>query len=111
MKFFIPFKILKAIKHKNFDRKTNPCSDFNNNFADCINEKLMFNVGCQPHWFYKPEINLTLCSNFSQFNTFISEYTEIWDLSPKDINERFGCVKPCTYMEYKVNTHLIDYNS
>ena len=62
----------------------------------------MSNVGCQPLWFYKPEINLTLCSNFSQLHTFVHNYTQILSLNPEEINKNLGCLKPCTYMEYKV---------
>ena len=101
--------IAKVIKHKKLNRQSNQCEESENyNFAGCINEKLMLNVGCQPHWFYKPEINLTLCSNFSQLNAFVHNYAQILSLIPEDINDNLGCLKPCTYMEYKVNLTLVD---
>ena len=101
--------IPKVIKHKKLNRQSNPCEDSKNyNFADCINEKLMLDVGCQPNWFFKPEINITLCSNISQLNAFDHKYTQILSLNPEEINRNIGCLKPCIYMEYRVTLNLIN---
>ena len=90
------------------DKEDDPCDEYSDNdFADCINSELMQRIGCQPHWFYKSENALPLCSNFSQLNTFVINYLKTLHLTPEDFYNKFSCRKPCSYLEYKVNIFKI----
>ena len=97
------FPIFKAIKHIKMNRKDNQCEEAPNyDFADCLNNKIMFDVGCQPFWLHKSTINLNMCSNLSEYVNFISKYNKMTTLGPDIIKHRYKCLKPCSYMEYKV---------
>ena len=85
------------------NRKEKPCEESSNyNYGDCINEQVMLYIGCQPYWFYKSGIPLPKCSNFSQYNSFLSEYQSMMKLDFDSLYKKFQCLKPCTFMEYKV---------
>ena len=85
------------------NRKDNQCEESTTySFVGCLKNKIMFDVGCQPFWLHKSTINLDMCSNLSQYINFISQYNEMTMLSPDIINDRYKCLKPCSYMEYKV---------
>ena len=85
------------------NRKDKPCEESPDyNYADCIHKQVMVDVGCQPYWFYKPDISVPKCSNSSQYISFLSSYRVMMILDVDNLYRKYKCLKPCTYMEYKV---------
>ena len=94
---------LQPVKKSNLNRETSPCdSSPNYNFADCIEDKSLEGVGCRPFWIDNTRSNLPLCELPSQY---LDHFNIRWNASSMNLDtfyEEFGCVRPCTYMEYKV---------
>ena len=82
----------------------NPCEDsFDYNFQNCIYNKMISNVGCQPYWLDFIHTDVENCSEASQMDKFLEYMGDLNTISTEEeLIENYNCLKPCTFMEYKV---------
>ena len=63
----------------------------------------MSKVGCQPYWLDYINTDIVNCTKSSQLEDFLKHMTKIVLISTeKELKDDYDCLKPCTYMEYKV---------
>ena len=77
-----------------------PTTDYN--FQNCIFEKMITEIGCQPYWLADLRTDFPSCSMAYQLKKFLDISKEVTLLNEKKFRERFKCYKPCNYYEYKV---------
>ena len=87
----------------NLNRETSLCTTSPNyNFGDCIENKMMEKLGCRPFWINDTGTKFSFCQQQSQYVEHFNRTYKFLVMNDEEIIEEFGCVKPCTYMEYKV---------
>ena len=82
--------------------KKKPCMDSPNyKYQNCIIGKILDLIGCQPYW-----VNISQshenCTKIKQLQTFLETYKFMSYATANKINDYFGCLKPCTFIEYQV---------
>ena len=93
---------------------TDPCvSSKNYVYQNCIMKKMMSKIGCHPY-FMNIESDFENCSKASELDNFIWHLNQLNMISTEEeIFNKFKCLKPCHYMEYKVYSDkliLINHN-
>ena len=76
-------------------------------FGQCVEEKIMRNVGCQPPWRRFTVEELPECDNLALLNKYANEYERIASMVRNEILEDTRCLIPCTFMEYKVCKYFL----
>ena len=101
---------LKVIRHEKINKPSNPCNPSKEyNFAHCVERSLMTNGGCQHHWRMTSVPGLPLCNNLTLLMKYRKYYDKVWEMNRHDFLEETKCLLPCSFMEYKVTTHLFFY--
>ena len=82
--------------------KEKPCMDSPNyKYQNCIIGKILDRIGCQPFW-----VNISQshenCTEVKQLQIFLETYKFMSYGTADQINDYFGCLKPCTFIEYQV---------
>ena len=82
---------------------TSPCEEsLDYNFQNCIYTKLISSVGCKPYWM-DIQTDKENCSEASQLDKFLEYLGDLNTISTEEeLTEKYNCLKPCIYMEYKV---------
>merc|ERR1711902_327323 len=63
----------------------------------------MEKVGCRPFWINDEIGNKhSLCQNQSQYENHLTQKNSIITMNEAKLNEKIGCMRSCTYMEYKL---------
>ena len=93
---------LALIERQELDVPTDPCNttpDYD--FQACVKDTLAERVGCRTKWDLKSSSSRPLCRSMDQFQ----QYEELWQrlsiLEAKGIFQETGCIKPCTYNDYR----------
>ena len=81
----------------------NPCEPYPvYTLTYCIEEYIVRQANCQPHWRTFDFTGVPLCEN----RTLLSKYDEAkWNITvmgSEEVMEITRCLLPCTFMEYKV---------
>ena len=63
---------------------------------------------CQPFWLNISQ-TLKTCTEVEKMQKFLDSYTGLSWTTADEINERYDCLKPCTYIEYQVCMCLTQY--
>ena len=58
-------------------------------------------LGCQPFWLNVSQ-NLKTCTEIKELKTFLDTYSDLSSWTAEDTDNYYDCLKPCTYIEYKV---------
>ena len=98
----------KAIRQKKLKTLLNPCEEsYDYNFQNCIYAKMISKIGCQPYWLDHIKTDFENCSKASQLQSFLMKMGLLYQISTeKELTDEYECLKPCNYMEYKVDmTH------
>ena len=95
---------MKAIQHKKLNTILNPCEESNKyNYQNCIYEKMILKIGCQPYWLDYINTDIENCSKATQLDKFLIIMEELNQMfTEKELTDTYECLKPCNYMEYKV---------
>ena len=96
--------LLQAVKKSNLSSEKSPCisSPEYNFFADCIDNKVIEELGCRPFWSKQTGNEVSVCHQPNQYQRHMERKHEIFSMDEVKLREEFGCVKSCCYMEYKV---------
>ena len=95
------------MKHELLDRETSPCeSSEDYNFAKCIEEKVVDDIGCRPHWMKGLKGKLPLCIGKENYRRFMNEMFNFSIMDKIQMQSKSGCLKPCRYMEYRVSSNI-----
>ena len=71
---------------------------------NCVYNQIMSEIGCQPFWLDYIQTDLPKCTNSSQICLSLSSFTKLNSISSeKEFIQKYNCLKPCKYMEYKVS--------
>ena len=63
----------------------------------------MSKVGCQPYWLDYLKTGMVNCSEASQLDKFLVYIGELTTTAKEEeLTQKYNCLKPCIYMEYKV---------
>ena len=66
---------------------------------------MISNIGCQPYWLNFVQTDMENCSEASQMDKFLESMGNLNAISSEEeLAENYNCLKPCTFMEYKVRT-------
>ena len=94
------------MKKNNLNRETSPCTSAPEyNFSDCIENKIFVELGCRPFWISNTG-DKPFCQHPSKYMDYLLKTYRAVLMNDEELIEEFGCLKPCTYMEYKVNIRL-----
>ena len=87
----------------------NPCEEsLDYNFQNCIYTKMISKIGCQPYWLDYINTDVANCSNASHLDDSLQKMGDLIQISTeKELTDEYKCLKPCNYMEYKVNMTVI----
>ena len=93
----------KAIRHEELNTESDPCeANPEYIFQNCIMEKLIEEIGCQPYWLDTMKTKFPSCTWAFQLKQFLDKMGEVSMLNERKFQELIQCYKPCTYFEYKV---------
>ena len=84
----------------------NPCEPASNySYFSCIMEKVIKRTNCRPFWMTMIAPDLPPCENYS---TYFKMSDELNKMDEKTLYATYQCLKPCSFMEYKViiRTHV-----
>ena len=82
--------------------KEKPCSESSDyKYQDCIIGKILDRIGCQPFWVNISESHKS-CTEVEKLQKFLEIYKFMSYGTASQINDYFGCLKPCTFIEYQV---------
>ena len=70
-------------------------------YHNCLEEKISQKIGCKPYWI-KLDSNLETCKDLKNMETYLLKLRESIGMDEQTIYEAYNCLKPCTYIEYKV---------
>ena len=102
------FYYFQAVRHQLLNREGSPCvSSEDYNFASCIETKVSNKIGCQPHWTNSNSNSLDsnklpVCATQVQYTDYINKMAEFSLLDRIQFETKSGCLRPCSYMEYRV---------
>ena len=71
-------------------------------YQHCLEDRIAQKMGCKPFWL-KQDMNLDTCQEPKHMKDYLSELRESLGMDEQTIYEEFKCLKPCTYIEYKVS--------
>ncbi len=80
-----------------------PCEESTNyKYQDCINEKIVSEIGCSPYWLKSSQREFPYCSEVDQVKQYLDTQFSVSFLTEKQIRVQLNCLKPCTFIEYQV---------
>ena len=83
--------------------KTNPCEPSSEYvFDSCIGGKIAKEFGCKPFWMSSNMTELDNCTKARELTRFLDRVRESQGMDDATLYENFGCLKPCSYMNYQV---------
>ena len=62
-------------------------------------------IGCKPYWI-KLDSNLETCKELKNIGNYLLKLRESIGMDEQTIYEAYNCLKPCTYIEYKVGGQI-----
>ena len=72
-------------------------------FQHCMYKHLMEKIGCQPFWLDFLLTEHPNCTEASQISRFLEAFLNLTSISSEnELMEEYSCLRPCSYMEYKV---------
>ena len=90
------------IKHKRLNLEHQPCEEAEDyNFNICVKESLSEKVGCRLPWDRWSRQDRAICTEREQFRQFEIGYLDLMLKEVGNIERSTGCLKPCSYNEYK----------
>ena len=102
--------LFKVIKHITLNTKENPCeSTASYNVLSCVEKKLISKTGCRPPW-TDSSSTVRLCSyenDLKAIRQFMALMSNITFMGTQRLYTEYGCMRPCTYFEYKVTKLFI----
>ena len=98
------FTLFQAIKYIKLNSKQNPCKSSNTyRFAECLEDRIMSEVGCQPFWIKRSvEPALLPCQNASQFDKYLEMYDLLQQSTLDELISKYNCLIPCSHIHYEV---------
>ena len=101
-RYITMFVIMQAVQHQLLNYKENPCMDFPDyKYQNCMIHKIIDSIGCQPYWVNISQSHET-CTELKDLKTFLERFKSTSKITASQINDKFGCLKPCTFIEYQV---------
>ena len=98
----------QAIQHNKLNSVERPCQTSHDyNFAHCVHKHIIQSAGCQPHWRLVSLEGIPECQNLSMLQKYSNFFWNLsYNMDADDVFRATNCLRPCTYIEYKVNcTH------
>ena len=94
---------LQASRKIKLSRQSSPCEPSEDyDFNSCVNNGIAKNLGCKPFWILKNPNRLTNCTEAKDITRYLHELKSTSHMDEKSLLDRYSCLKPCSYMEYKV---------
>ena len=88
-------------EHRKLNTPSSPCMEEHDySFTTCVKEDLSRTVGCRLPWDCLSDQRRTECTTLEQYQAFAVEYIFLRDASIREIFDRTGCLRPCSYREY-----------
>ena len=72
------------------------------NFDSCINGKIATMIGCKPFWVSENINGLQNCTDARQLSAYLDKVRLAQGMDDNTLYDHFQCLKPCSYVEYKV---------
>ena len=70
-------------------------------YQHCLEERISEKIGCKPYWI-ELDNNLETCKEPKNMGLYLQHLRESLGMDEQTIYEKYNCLKPCTYIEYKV---------
>ena len=74
------------------------------NIAHCIEKKVIDMVGCRPQWIKDYKSQAPVCRTKQEYCKYTGIIFTFGKVDQITLEDKFGCLKPCRYMEYRVCT-------
>ena len=72
--------------------------------AQCVEEYIVGQAGCQPPWRRFTFVEIPLCDNWTLLTQYSHEKTRVLsDMTRDELLDTSKCLLPCSFIEYKVN--------
>ena len=95
--------MITLVEHQLLNRPSDPCvEDPAYSFLACVKQSFSGQAGCRLPWDSWSDQDSQVCTSLEQYKQFESLYESISDTAGSFIEEVTGCIKPCSYKEYKV---------
>ena len=99
-RFFIS---LEVTERREYNTPRDPCmEDSSYSFHTCIKESLSAKAGCRLPWDTLSSQDRPVCATIEQYGPIATAYMLLHDASMNMIANMTGCIKPCTYRDYKL---------
>ena len=104
------FQEIILVKHKKLNLEHRPCEEAEDySFTTCVKENIAKTVGCRTPWDRLSQQDRAICTEREQFKQTDMKATEFLTDEVDVVERGTGCLKPCSYKEYKiVNTNPKD---
>ena len=98
------------MQHEKLNKPNNPCEEvLDYSYLSCIYAKIIQEIGCKPYWTDFVETDFPNCNNITKLSQFIKTFTESLGIMEDSVMlDKFNCLRPCNYMEYRVRLLDID---
>ena len=73
-------------------------------YHKCLEQKISQKIGCKPYWIHL-DSTLETCKELVNMVNYLLKLRESIGMDEQTIYEAYSCLKPCTYIEYKVSEH------
>ena len=88
------------------NKKEKPCMDSPDyKYQNCLIGKILDRIKCQPYWVNISQSHKN-CTEEKDLRKFLDTLTFLSFGTANQINDQFGCLKPCTFIEYQVLGNL-----
>jgi hypothetical protein len=79
-------------------------------FTACVKNSISRRVGCRMEWDVWSSRDIPVCTRVEQLERFDKEYFGLWGLPQPYVVKNTGCLKPCSYTEYKLGAESTNYH-
>lgn len=96
------YQELILVKHKNLNLEHRPCEEAEDySFNTCVKENIARTVGCRMPWDRSSRQDRAICREREQFRETDMKASQFMVSEVDEVERATGCLKPCTYKEYK----------
>ena len=97
------YQEIALVTYRRLNLDHQPCEEAGDySFNTCVRESLAEQIGCRRPWDRWSRQDRAICTERDQFMQFDMQYTTLQITEIEEIERSTGCLKPCTYNEYKI---------
>ena len=97
------YQELIMVEHKRLNLDDRPCEEAEDySFTSCVKENIARTVGCRMPWDKVSRQDRAICTEREEFRQTDMKATQFLTCEADELQRLTGCLKPCSYKEYKI---------